>query len=222
MSEDWRNVFGNNDDEIDEVPKQKTNNYNKPFDKNEQFKLSSGLFKSCRIGDIDNALRYGEKLSRLTNPFYVMRVLTKLIGEDCCPMEFIKLAPAIRTMYNAAKDDDLRGHDLWQSIFIVANAKKWYQTKEGIQLEKMRQVLHKGNSIIESRDESWLYDYHTREGQRRIREGTADLRLDGRWENRFNVMRRWQKVYEANDCDYEKARKEWVNGHYSEKNKLDF
>jgi len=214
MDEDWRNTFSHGE----EKEQENKNAYSGTGtgDKNEQFELASGLYKSCRIGDYKNALRFAEKLKRLTGDFYVMRILTQLCGEDLAPEEYQRLVPTIRTIYHSAKGSDLRGHDLWHCVFAVATAKKWYMTPEGVELEKMRQTLHKGIPVINTPRPNWLFDFHTREGRANIKAGTADLRLDGRWENRFNIQKRWEAMLQAHAGNETEARKQWVKSHYDQ------
>jgi len=177
----------------------------------EKYKLISFLYKSCRIGDYENAMKVAEILRKNGLEFYVAQTLVQLVGEDLAPSEWQRLYPTISEYYRNVREKRQKYHDLPQAVFAVARAKKWYQTEDGEKLEVMRQICKDDKINIEF--PNWVFDYHTREGRERIKNNTADLRLDGRWGNRFNIKRRWDEIRE-NSKDYDEAREKWIKSHY--------
>ena len=180
----------------------------------EKYLLASGLFKMCRLGHAEEAVKFAEKLRRGTSDYYVMRILTQLCGEDVAPDEFVKLIPAVRALYEASKKKDLRGHCIWQMTFAIAKSRKWYQTSDGEELEIIRHKVNKKNKEIKTIEPDFLFDQHVREGIRRVKEGTADLRLSGKWEYRLQLLHRWQRlVFDFPDWDYNRQRERWIQIH---------
>ena len=109
----------------------------------------------------------------------------------------------------------MRGHDIWTCVYLVAGADKWYQCDKGIELENIKHKVNDKNTVINVVDPSWLYDYHTHEGKKRISLGTADLRLDGRWEKRFSILKRYVDLVCINpELSKDDLKKLWVKSHY--------
>ena len=182
--------------------------------KDEQYLLASGLYKFCRLGNASEAVKYSEKLRRGTSDYYVMRILSQLVGEDCSNEEFVRLVPAVRALYEASKHKDLRFHDIPQMTFAIAKSKKWYQSSDGEELELVRHAINKNNKEIKTIEPDFLFDQHVREGIRRVKDGTADLRLSGKWKHRFQLMERWQRlVFDFPDWDYNRQREHWIQIH---------
>ena len=174
-----------------------------------KFTLASGLYKYCRIGDYLNAIKFAELLKRTSSEFYVFRILSQLCGEDLSPNGYAKCVPVIRCIFEACKNKDLRGHDLWQCVYLVATAEKWYMSKEGIELEEARHLVNDKNKQVDVKIKCWLFDYHTKEGRSNLK--NADLRLDGRWENRFNILDKWTLLLRKNKGDVEKTKIDWID-----------
>ena len=182
----------------------------------EKYLLASGLYKFCRLGNATEAVKYAEKLFRGTSAYYVFRILSQLCGEDLSPDEYLKIMPTIRALYESSKKGDIRGHDAWMATFCIAKARKWYQTPDGEELELVRHQVNKKNKEIKTLEPDFLFDQHVREGIRRVKEGSPnlDLRLSGKWQHRFQLLERWQRlVFDFPNWTFEEQRERWIQIH---------
>ena len=184
------------------------------MDKQTQANLISYFYKSCRIGDAKTALIIAEKFKQSGMELYIARTLIQLIGEDCSPYEFQRLYPTITSYFTNVLRKSNRGHDMWHCVYAVAKARKWYQTEDGIELEKIRHIIKEKN-LPKLDLPTWVYDFHTHEGRRRMATKTADLRLDGRWCNRFEIKERWDTVTK-DITNFEEKAKAWIKSHKQE------
>jgi hypothetical protein len=182
------------------------------------YDVVSYFYKSLRIGDAETAMRCAALIRKEVGERYVAHTLLKLLGEDCSPDEWQRLYPTISEYQrnSEAKNPSwcLGHHDMWECVYAVAKAKKWYQTEEGIELEKLKQKYNDDSKVEPIKHfPEWVWDFHTYQGKAKIKNGTADLRLDGRWEYRFQIQKRWEKL--TKDIkDYSEKVKEWIKSHY--------
>lgn len=208
-------------------------------EKKEKFKVWEGItsdealslfYKACRIGHARMAIAAYELMSWKFgyNDWWVLDRLEGLVGEDCAPEEFCKLIPMLHALKSKAREKTLWRHHMWHAIFAVAKAKKWYQTEEGVELEKIRHLFKYEKETTEQTLKSielpsYVLDLHTARGKMLNKEGKADLRLCGLWFNRFPIYERWtalvkQMQEEAKaqgkpEPTYEQIRKRWIAEH---------
>ena len=174
--------------------------------------LKSYLYKTCRIGAWKQALIAAEHLKRLKGEKEVLRTLLGLLTEDGDPDEVARIAPTILGALQAGTWG--APHLFWHIVYLVATCKKWYETERGQELEEARHIV-KEKELPQIEFPSWVFDRHTSEGWRRIREGKADLRLDGGWDNRWRLRDLYQKVTEGAGS-WEEAREKWVSYWFGE------
>ncbi|MEM3554238.1 MAG: hypothetical protein QXU79_00235 [Candidatus Micrarchaeaceae archaeon] len=174
--------------------------------------LKSYFYKTCRIGAWKQAIIAGEYIKRAKGAKEVLRLLLTLLTEDGDPDEVARIAP---TLYAAMQPGAYHPpHLLWHLIYLVATCKKWYETKRGQELEQARHIV-KEKDLPKIEFPSWVFDRHTSEGWRRIREGRADLRLDGGWDNRWPLQKLYLQVTKGAES-HEEAREKWVSYWFKE------
>ena len=196
-----------------EIEEEHTEKYK--ITKDEEFLLASSIFKNCRLNNCEEAVKAAEKLNRGTSSYRVLRLLSQIVGEDLSNDEFIRLLPTVRALYEASKQKDLRFHDIPQITFAIANATKWFQDEESIELERIRHMVNSKVKEIKITEASFLRDEHTREGLQLKKQGKADLRLSGTWGNRWNICDRWQKHCKENPTlSDSELKKKWIDLHY--------
>lgn len=177
------------------------------------------LYKSARIGDARTAVICAEVLRQISGEYRVILTLNQLVGEDLHPLYYQKIMPIVSAYTDVNGRKINKGHNLWQSVYLLAKSPKWYMDNitaglsdadvwNGLELEDIRQEvnvtleLHKpenlDNFITSFKFPTFTYDQHTWKGKKLMKTGTADLRLDGGWENRYNVKRLWDNVVKEN------------------------
>jgi hypothetical protein len=213
--------------------------YNKdPYLETIHWDFVSLLYKSARIGDAFTAIVCAEVIRQIKGEYRVILILNQLIGEDVHPLYYSKIQPVINAYtqtYNAKID---KSHNLSQSTYLVAKSPKWYMdniiTKyderdyfSGSELEEARQYISTDIKIKKTPEAlmkfvkafkfpTWTYDRHTRAGLKAISQGTADTRLDGGWDNRYNVKKHFDDVVKKCDKDipYSTLIRNYVNTFY--------
>lgn len=178
----------------------------------------SYMYKTCRIGDAKSAVVCAEMLRQIIGEYKVVNTLNQLVGEDIHPLYYAKLQPVIHAYTETLSAKILKGHNLWQSVYLIAKAPKWYMDNavqkfnekdfyDGKELEDIRQYinielkLHEADKMEEfamsARLPTFTFDQHTRKGITLIKQGKGNLILDGGWENRYNVKKRWDDLFDA-------------------------
>jgi len=201
--------------------------------KDDQQGWVSFFYKSCRIGDAKNAVLAGEMIKNLQGEYRVALILNQLVGEDLHPIYYAKVFPLVERYLTMMERKIYKKHNLWQNVYILAKSPKWYMDSalnnirseaslwNGEELEKIRQYINVELELSEPLKvgafnlmhvfPNWVYDRHTTRGYTLAKNGMQDLRLDGKWDNRFNIKKEFDKIsskYAGED--YGKIIDEWV------------
>lgn len=193
----------------------------------------SFLYKSLRLGDPEGAYIAVVVLRdkfRVGND-YLLKTLIGLTVEDCAPSGVRQVLPTLHAIYGLWKGGVLGETHTWQAIahatYAVATCPKWYMEPEGEAWSAMLQLFRpdRAERTFDSfRLPGWTFDEHTSKGKGRIRDGTADLRLSGSWENCL-LDRHWEDVVPLRvrwrefevahpELDHDSLRRAWVQHHY--------
>jgi hypothetical protein len=185
------------------------------------------LYKSARIGDAKTAVVCAEVIRQIIGEYRVILILNQIIGEDVSPLYYSKIYPVVGSYTATFQSKIQKNHNLWQTTYLIAKSPKWYMDNaikkfnevdffNGEELENIRQYLKRINiRSSKEKDNSenlidfvanynfpkWTYDSHTRKGIADKHNGTANLILDGGWDNRFRVKEKWDKVFNENPND---------------------
>lgn len=209
------NLFGENEEVIKEEPKPRATYNADPALETVHWDFVSLLYKSIRIGDAQTACVCANVIKQIKGEYRVVLILNQIVGEDVHPLYYSELLPVVQSYTTLFHSKIEKWHNLSQITYLLAKAPKWYMdsmTKRfthtdfysGEELERIRQYVATEINIenkeglkkfcSEYKFPTFVYDQHTRKGLAMKKLGTADLRLDGGWENRFNVKNRFDNV----------------------------
>lgn len=200
------------------------------------------FYKSARIGDARMAVICAEIIRQTIGEMRVVLTLNQLVGEDLHPVYYHKMFPIVAGWTQVLTNKIQKGHNLWQSVYMLAKCPKWYMDNivtdlkdesiwSGLELEDIRQEinckleLHVPEKLAEYVENfkfpTWTYDRHTRKGQALKRQNKADLRLDGGWDNRYDVKRFWdqtcknRKILTSSLLSYNETLKLYISKFYA-------
>jgi len=170
--------------------------YSGPY-KNYLQNLRSLFYKACRIGDVKRAFLAAEhiKYAQRGGDKYVMRTCLQLLGEDGSPQAAARYGALFWSAIQMAEADALPNHIWRHVVYLCATSEKWYETPDGVELEALRQFTYQKEALPPVDFPPWVFDRHTTDGNQKFNRGEPmDGRLDGSYENRHNVLERYEEI----------------------------